>query len=54
VVGYFPPTCLLSRSYVRHRVDFTTITCAELQNFDIPFNFTAEKTGTSQLHAAFG
>lgn len=48
VVGYFHSSCLLSRTHVRHRVDFTTASTSDLQSFDIPFTFVAERTGASR------
>lgn len=46
VVGYIHSGCLLSRQFVRHRVNFATCTPSELQSFDVPFRFVAERTGT--------
>lgn len=45
VVGYFHQNCLLSSAHVRHQVDFNTISCKELQHFEIPFSFVIERTG---------
>lgn len=44
VVGYFHSAALLSRAFVRHRVDFGSATCHELQHFEIPFSFVVERT----------
>jgi len=45
IVGYFHPACLLSSRHARHRVDFRSITIAELKQFEVPFSFAAERTG---------
>jgi histone-arginine methyltransferase CARM1 len=45
VVGYFHPSCVLAPSApVRHRVDFLCVTHANLQSFQVPFTFRAERT----------
>lgn len=44
-VGYFPSSSLLSSEYASYEVDFRSVTAEELQNFEIPFSFTIERTG---------
>lgn len=48
VVGYIHSGCLLSRQFVRHRVNFSTCGTTELQSFDVPFSFVAERTGKAK------
>lgn len=54
IVGYFHSGCLLSSEHARHRVDFRSATCAELQQFEVPFSFTAERTGRCSYGVGVG
>ena len=45
IVGNFSIDSLLSFSRTVHCIDFSTVTCEELQNFEIPFSFRIDKTG---------
>lgn len=44
VVGCFSSSSLLSSQRAVHTIDFSVITCIELQNFEIDFNFRIDKT----------
>ena len=46
VAGCFPISALLSSTRTVHTVDFLRVSCAELENFEIPFSFRIDKTGT--------
>jgi hypothetical protein len=43
--GCFPVSSLISTNRTVHSVDFGRVSCAELQNFEIPFSFRIDKTG---------
>lgn len=36
---------LISNSRTVHMVDFSSVTCQELQHFEIPYRFRIDKTG---------
>lgn len=44
VVGYFYASSLLSSQHARKRFDFLSCTAQELQDFEVPFRFTIERT----------
>jgi histone-arginine methyltransferase CARM1 len=44
VVGYFQPSCLISNLRTVHTIDFLSVSCEELQNFEINFSFRIDKT----------
>lgn len=44
VVGYFSTACLISSHRTVHTIDFLSVTCQELQNFEIGFSFRVDKT----------
>ena len=44
VVGYFPPSVLLSPTTARHRIDFALDTPASLKSFSVPLAFTVVRT----------
>lgn len=44
IVGYFPPSILISSTTVQHPIDFQSILPQDLHEFTIPFQFTIEKT----------
>lgn len=45
-IGCFPVASLISSNRTVHSVDFGRVSCDELQNFEIPFSFRIDKTGT--------
>jgi type I protein arginine methyltransferase len=47
--GFFPLQSLISNSRTVHSVDFSTVTCQELQQFEIPYRFRIDRTGLSPL-----
>ena len=42
--GYFSPNCLVSSIRTVHTIDFLKVSCEELQNFEINFQFRIDKT----------
>jgi histone-arginine methyltransferase CARM1 len=45
IVGNFSSESLLTFSRTVHCIDFSTVTCEELKNFEIPFSFRIDKIG---------
>jgi histone-arginine methyltransferase CARM1 len=43
-VGYVNPSSIISNHRVMHTIDFSKVSCKELQNFEINFKFNIEKT----------
>jgi len=43
VAGYFPAASLLSATRTVHTIDFSRVTCEELQNFTIEFSYTIDR-----------
>lgn len=44
IVGFFPISYLISNSRTVHSVDFGSVTCQELQHFEIPYRFRIDRT----------
>ncbi|RHY83628.1 hypothetical protein DYB26_000079 [Aphanomyces astaci] len=50
IVGYFPPSILMSATPIQHVLDFRSMTVDEFHTFDIPFRFECNQTGMTIMH----
>ncbi len=45
ILGSFPASALISGQRTVHTIDFSAVSCEELQDFEVPFSFRIDQTG---------